>query len=72
MAEVLKNANFHLPGENYKTDGYVITDNTMDLLKQHLKITGGQVKPFLTLNYYLLNCKRFSDSHGDLPNERNE
>jgi len=44
MAEVLKNANFHLPGENYKTDGYVITDNTMDLLKQHLKITGGQVR----------------------------
>ena len=30
-------------GENYKTDGYVVTDKTMDLLKEHLKITGGQV-----------------------------
>ena len=35
--------NFHKPGENYKTDGYVITPNTMDLLKQHLKETGGKV-----------------------------
>ena len=33
-----------LAGENYKTDGYVVTDKTMDLLKEHLKITGGQVK----------------------------
>lgn len=44
MAELLKNANFHLPGENYKTDGYVITDNTMQLLKEHLAITKGQVR----------------------------
>ena len=43
MAEFLKTVNFHLPGENYKTDGYVITDKTHDLLKEHLKITGGQV-----------------------------
>jgi glutaminyl-tRNA synthetase len=35
--------NFHKPGENYKTEGYVITDKTMDLIKQHLKETGGQV-----------------------------
>ena len=35
--------NFHKPGENYKTDGYVITDKTMDLLKKHLKETGGKV-----------------------------
>nr|CAG4648499.1 EOG090X01EL [Polyphemus pediculus] len=41
--EVMKNANFHLPGENYKTDGYVITDKTMDLLKEHLKKTSGKV-----------------------------
>uniref|UniRef100_D3Z158 Glutamine--tRNA ligase n=1 Tax=Mus musculus TaxID=10090 RepID=D3Z158_MOUSE len=31
-------------GENYKTPGYVITPYTMDLLKQHLEITGGQVR----------------------------
>ncbi|KAF7695069.1 glutamine--tRNA ligase [Silurus meridionalis] len=35
---------FHKPGENYKTEGYVVTPNTMDLLKQHLEITGGQVR----------------------------
>lgn len=35
--------NFHKTGENYKTEGYVITDKTMDLLKQHMKETGGQV-----------------------------
>ncbi|CAL1539919.1 unnamed protein product [Lymnaea stagnalis] len=40
MGEALK---FHKPGENYKTDGYVITPNTMDLLKKHLQITGGKV-----------------------------
>lgn len=31
------------PGENYKTEGYVVTPNTMALLKQHLAVTGGQV-----------------------------
>ncbi|CAF0733153.1 unnamed protein product [Brachionus calyciflorus] len=35
--------NFHKPGENYKTEGYVITDKTMGLLKQHVKETGGKV-----------------------------
>ena len=30
-------------GENYKTDGYDITPNTMELLKQHLLETKGQV-----------------------------
>ncbi|XP_015277607.1 PREDICTED: glutamine--tRNA ligase [Gekko japonicus] len=34
---------FHKPGENYKTEGYVVTPNTMNLLKRHLEITGGQV-----------------------------
>ena len=34
---------FVFVGENYKTDGYVVTDKTMELLKEHLKITGGQV-----------------------------
>ncbi|XP_028907369.1 glutamine--tRNA ligase [Ornithorhynchus anatinus] len=35
---------FHKPGENYKTPGYVVTSNTMDLLKQHMEVTGGQVR----------------------------
>ncbi|KAG9336064.1 hypothetical protein JZ751_003330 [Albula glossodonta] len=35
---------FHKPGENYKTEGYVVTPNTMRLLKEHLELTGGQVR----------------------------
>ena len=35
---------FHAPGENYTTNGYVINDNTMRLLKEHLELTGGQVR----------------------------
>jgi glutaminyl-tRNA synthetase len=35
--------NFHKPGENYKTDGYVVTPKTMQLLQEHLQLTGGQV-----------------------------
>ncbi|XP_043564583.1 glutamine--tRNA ligase [Chiloscyllium plagiosum] len=35
---------FHKPGENFKTEGYTVTANTMDLLQKHLKITGGQVR----------------------------
>ncbi|RWS09661.1 putative glutamine--tRNA ligase-like protein [Dinothrombium tinctorium] len=34
---------FHKPGENYKTEGYVITSKTMELISQHLKATGGKV-----------------------------
>ncbi len=34
---------FHKPGENYKTDGYVVTPSTMELLKEHMKQTGGNV-----------------------------
>ncbi len=30
-------------GENYKTEGYVLTPKTMDLMREHLKQTGGQV-----------------------------
>ncbi|CAI8005215.1 Glutamine--tRNA ligase [Geodia barretti] len=36
-------ANFHKPGENYKTEGYVVTPHTMRLLKKHLEETGGKV-----------------------------
>lgn len=32
-----------LPGENYVTPGYVTTPNTMQLMKEHLDRTGGQV-----------------------------
>ncbi|XP_069822884.1 glutamine--tRNA ligase [Dendropsophus ebraccatus] len=35
---------FHKPGENYKAEGYIVTPKTMDLLKKHLEITGGQVR----------------------------
>uniref|UniRef100_A0A7N6BC58 Glutamine--tRNA ligase n=1 Tax=Anabas testudineus TaxID=64144 RepID=A0A7N6BC58_ANATE len=35
---------FHKPGENYTTEGYVVTPNTMALLKKHLEITGGQIR----------------------------
>ena len=31
------------PGENYKTDGYVLTENTMNLLAKHVKEVGGNV-----------------------------
>uniref|UniRef100_A0A6Q2XFA3 Glutamine--tRNA ligase n=1 Tax=Esox lucius TaxID=8010 RepID=A0A6Q2XFA3_ESOLU len=31
-------------GENYKTEGYVVTPKTMDLLKEHMKVTGGQIR----------------------------
>lgn len=45
IAELMKTkVNFHKPGENYKTDGYVVTDNTEKLLKEHLRITGGAVR----------------------------
>lgn len=44
ITELMKKVQFHKPGENFKTDGYVITEKTMDLLKEHLKITGGQVR----------------------------
>lgn len=45
IGELMKNkVHFHAPGENYKTDGYVVTPNTERLLKEHLKQTGGQVR----------------------------
>lgn len=44
ITEVMSKVNFHKPGENYKTDGYVITPNTMKLMDEHIKITNGQVR----------------------------
>ncbi|CAL8325305.1 unnamed protein product [Merluccius merluccius] len=35
---------FHKTGENYKSEGYVVTPNTMNLLKKHMEITGGQIR----------------------------
>uniref|UniRef100_A0A3P9PQM6 Glutamine--tRNA ligase n=1 Tax=Poecilia reticulata TaxID=8081 RepID=A0A3P9PQM6_POERE len=35
---------FHKTGENYKTEGYVVTPKTMDLLQKHIEFTGGQVE----------------------------
>lgn len=44
IAELMKTkVHFHAPGENFKTDGYVITPDTERLLKEHLKKTGGRV-----------------------------
>lgn len=44
IKDLMKNVNFHLPGENFKTDGYITTPNTQRLLQEHLKITGGKVR----------------------------
>uniref|UniRef100_A0A1A9VDD8 Glutamyl/glutaminyl-tRNA synthetase class Ib catalytic domain-containing protein n=1 Tax=Glossina austeni TaxID=7395 RepID=A0A1A9VDD8_GLOAU len=35
---------FHAPGENYKTEGYMVTNNTENLPKQNLLVTGGRVQ----------------------------
>lgn len=44
ISELMKTkVNFHKTGENYKTEGYVVTPNTHKLLKEHLRITGGKV-----------------------------
>jgi glutaminyl-tRNA synthetase len=45
ISEVMRTkVNFHKPGENYKTDGYVVTPKTMQLLQEHLQLTGRQVR----------------------------
>ena len=38
--------NFHKPGKNYETEGYVFTPHTMTLLEQHLKATRGMVRKY--------------------------
>ena len=40
---IIKSFNLEIVGENFKTDGYVVTDKTMTLIQQHLKETGGKV-----------------------------
>lgn len=45
IAELMKTkVHFHKPGENYTTDGYMLTENTKLRLQEHLKRTGGQVR----------------------------
>uniref|UniRef100_A0A1B0CGP3 Probable glutamine--tRNA ligase n=1 Tax=Lutzomyia longipalpis TaxID=7200 RepID=A0A1B0CGP3_LUTLO len=45
IAELMRTkVHFHAPGENYKTDGYVVTPLTDKLLQEHLKATGGKVR----------------------------
>lgn len=44
ISELMKKVSFHAPGENFKTDGYVITPNTKELIKKHLEITGRKVR----------------------------
>lgn len=45
ISELMKTkVHFHRPGENYKTEGYIITPNTHKLLEEHLKVTGGKVR----------------------------
>lgn len=44
ISELMKTkVHFHKPGENYKTNGYIVTPNTHYLLQKHLKATGGKV-----------------------------
>ncbi|KOX71972.1 putative glutamine--tRNA ligase [Melipona quadrifasciata] len=44
ISELMKTkVHFHKPGENYKTEGYIITPNTHKLLQEHLKATNGKV-----------------------------
>lgn len=43
IEEVMGKVDFHKPGENFKTDGYVVTKNTEMLLAKHLKETNGKV-----------------------------
>ena len=43
--------NFHKPGKNYETEGYVFTPNTMSLLEQHLKATSGMVRKYYMVRF---------------------
>ncbi|XP_050422809.1 probable glutamine--tRNA ligase [Adelges cooleyi] len=43
IEEVVGKVDFHKPGENFKTEGYVVTKNTEKLLAKHLKETKGKV-----------------------------
>ncbi|XP_075238184.1 glutaminyl-tRNA synthetase [Lycorma delicatula] len=44
IAEMINKVSFHAPGENFKTNGYIVTEHTAKLIEEHLKITGGKVR----------------------------
>lgn len=44
IGDLMKKLPFHKPGENFKSDGYVVTEQTHDLLREHIKYTGGKVR----------------------------
>ena len=44
IIELLKRTSFHKVGENFKTDGYTITPNTMKLLDSHVNAINGKVR----------------------------
>ncbi|VDP05842.1 unnamed protein product [Soboliphyme baturini] len=43
VEELMRKVKFHKPGENFKTEGYVVTPKTFELLQRHLEQTGGKV-----------------------------
>lgn len=58
IEDLLRNSTqIHKVGENYKTDGYIITDNTMQLLKEHVKAVDGKVTNIFY--YFIINQKKF-------------
>lgn len=44
VTDVMKKLPFHKPGENFKSDGYVVTEQTHRLMTEHVKRTGGKVR----------------------------
>ncbi|CAB0002987.1 unnamed protein product [Nesidiocoris tenuis] len=43
VADMISKLQLHKPGENFTSDGYVVTPNTKKLIEEHLKVTGGKV-----------------------------
>lgn len=59
--ELLKTrTHFHEVGKNFKTEGYVVTPNTMKLLENHVMVIGGKVcLYFLTTKNWILGPDSF-------------
>lgn len=49
IINILKKLPFHKPGGNYTTEGYPTSGLAMELLKKHMKETGGQVLTIIQL-----------------------
>lgn len=43
VSDMISSLQLHKPGENFTTDGYVLTKNTKNLIEDHLKITENKV-----------------------------